>query len=182
MRFFRKIVGERLYLSPFNPENFQDKWVEWMNDRDIVGGFGGLSNHVSPASARKTLEEMQGHRFAIVLLDGDVLIGQISLHDIDHLHRRGYFGILIGEAEHHNKGYGAEAVRLIIDYGFKQLNLNNIMLSVRADNYGGIACYKKVGFKEAGRRREWYFKDGKYVDEIFMDMLAREFEEKYGND
>jgi len=60
-------------------------------------------------------------------------------------------------------------------YGFKTLKLNNIMLSVHADNCAGISCYKKVGFKDAGRRREWVFKDGKYIDKVYMDILAREF-------
>jgi RimJ/RimL family protein N-acetyltransferase len=50
------------------------------------------------------------------------------------------------------------------------------MLSVHEDNYAGIAYYKKVSFGEAGRRREWVFKDGKYIDVIYMDILAREFE------
>ena len=50
------------------------------------------------------------------------------------------------------------------------------MLSVHADNHAGISCYKKVGFKEAGRRREWVYKNGKYLDKIYMDILAREFE------
>ena len=60
--------------------------------------------------------------------------------------------------------------------GFKTLNLHNIMLSVHADNFAAISCYKKAGFREAGRRREWVFKNGKYLDKIYMDILAREFE------
>jgi RimJ/RimL family protein N-acetyltransferase len=87
-----------------------------------------------------------------------------------------FIGIFIGEDEQRSKGYGAEAIRLILGYGFKTMNLNNIMLSVHEDNYAGIACYKKAGFREAGRRREWVFKDGKYIDVIYMDILAREFE------
>ena len=55
------------------------------------------------------------------------------------------------------------------------MNLHNIMLSVDADNKAGITCYKKVGFQESGRRREWIFKDGKYIDKIYMDILEREF-------
>ena len=176
MSYYRKITGERLYLSPFNPEDFHDKWAEWMNDKNVAGSFGGHSTQVSPANAKKILEELPGHRFAIVLLEGDILIGQISLHDIDHLNRNAFFGIVIGEECHRNKGYGTEALRLILNYGFKTLNLHNIMLSVVADNHAAIACYKKIGFKEAGRRREWIFKDGKYIDKLYMDLLAREFE------
>ena len=179
MPYYRKLTGPRIYLSPFNPadEATYTKWAQWMNDHTIAATYGGLNNQTNLSSAKKTVAELQGHRFDIVLQDGDVLIGHISLHDIDHLNRHAFMGICIGEVEHHGKGYGTEAVRLILDYGFNQLNLHNIMLGVHEDNYAGIACYKKVGFKEAGRRREWIFKNGKYIDNIYMDILAREFKE-----
>jgi RimJ/RimL family protein N-acetyltransferase len=179
MRYFRKIVGERLYLSPFNADDAEicNKWAEWMNDRTVADNFGQYNNLVSTASAKKTLEELKGYRFAMILLENNELIGHISLHDIDHLNRNGFLGIFIGEEKHRGRGYGAEAVRLVLEYGFKTLNLNNIMLSVHADNITAISCYKKVGFKEAGRRREWVFKNGKYIDKVYMDILAREFGE-----
>ena len=176
MRYFRKIVGKRLYLSPFDPGDSESytKWAKWMNNRAISDTYGGHHILVTTASAKKFISELQGHRFDIVLLDSDVLIGHISLHDIDHFNRHAFLGIVIGEDEYHNKGYGTEAVRLILDYGFNTLNLHNIMLSVHADNYAGITCYKKVGFQDAGRRREWIFKDGKYIDVLYMDILAKE--------
>jgi len=177
MPYYRKLVGDHLYLSPFDVSDTEihSKWAKWMNDGAVSDTFGGNSTMVTLTSAKKTIEELYGHRFVIVLHDGDVLIGQISLHDIDHLNRHAFFGIMIGEEEHRNKGYGTEAIRLLLDYGFNTLNLHNIMLSVNADNHAGIACYKKLGFKESGRWREWVFKNGKYVDNIYMDMLAREF-------
>ena len=177
MPYFRKLIGERLYLSPFDAGDVEiyTQWAQWMHDRAVADGYGGHSNLVTLAGAKKTLEELSGHRFAIVLIDGDVCIGHISLHDIDHLFRHAFIGIVIGEDEHRNRGYGTEAVRLVLDYGFKALNLHNIMLSVHGDNAAGIACYKKVGFRDAGRRREWLFKNGKYVDVVYMDILENEF-------
>jgi len=180
MGYFRKIVGERLYLSPFDTDDIEiyTKWAEWMNNKTVADTYGGYFNLVSVANAKKTLGELQGYRFAIVLLDGDVLIGHVSLHDINHLNRHAFLGIFIGDEAHRRKGYGSEAIRLALDYGFKTLNLHNIMLSVHADNHAAIACYKKVGFQDAGRRREWIFKDGKYHDVIYMDILESEFGNK----
>jgi len=177
MPYFRKIIGERLYLSPFDPDDVEiyTKWAEWMNDRAVGDTYGGHHNLVSVSGAKKTLEELKGYRFVMVLMNDDVPIGHISLHDIDHMNRHAFIGIFIGDAEHRNRGYGAEAIRLVLDYGFKTLNLHNIMLSVHADNLAAIACYKKVGFTETGRRREWIFKDGKYIDNVYMSILAREF-------
>jgi len=177
MPYFRKLVGERLYLSPFSADDAEvcAKWAQWMNDKAVADYYGGYHNLVSLESAKKTLDELKGCRFNIVRLDGDALVGHISLHDIDQLNRHAFLGIVIGEEACRGKGYGAEAVRLVLGFGFNALNLHNIMLSVQADNAAAIACYKKVGFRESGRRREWIFKDGKYVDNLYMDMLAREF-------
>jgi len=171
-----------LYLSPFDAEDpdIGSKWVKWMNDRAVYDTFGGHGEQTTLSGVNKVLQDLKGHRFFIVLSDGDTLIGQISIHDIDHLNRHAFLGIMIGETEHHGKGYGTEAVRLILDYGFNQLNLHNIMLSVHEDNLAGIACYKKIGFKESGRRREWIFKNGKYIDVIYMDILESEFKESEG--
>ncbi|MCL2199700.1 MAG: GNAT family N-acetyltransferase [Defluviitaleaceae bacterium] len=180
MRYYRKIVGERLYLSPFNPDDIESytKWAKWMNDKTVADTYGGYHNLVSLKSAKTTVAELIDYRFDIVLLDGDTLIGHISIHNIDHLNRNAFIGIVIGEEEHRRKGYGHEAIRLVLKYGFNTLNLHNIMLSANADNNAAIACYKKIGFMESGRRREWVFKNGKYIDKIYMDILAREFSSK----
>ena len=105
MRYFRKIIGERLYLSPFNPDDIEiyTKWAEWMNDRAVSDNYGGHHNLVSLESAKKTIAELKGYRFAIVLLDGDVLVGHISLHDIDHLNRNAFLGIFIGDLHTKNR-------------------------------------------------------------------------------
>lgn len=178
MPFFRKLAGERLYLSPFDPcdPEICTQWTAWMNDKDVADNYWGPHTLVSPARAKKTLESLEGHRFAIVLADGDECIGHISLHDIDHLSRCAFLGIFIGDAQHRGRGYGAEAIRLLLGHGFGTLNLGNISLTVHADNVSGIACYKNVGFREVGRRRECVFKDGQYIDKVYMDILAREFE------
>ncbi len=177
MRYFRKIIGERLYLSPVNVDD-AETYLRWMNET-VAQSFGQYSLVVSSKDDLNWLfkppADMQ--RYAMVLLDGDIMIGSISIHNIDHLNRNAFLGIFIGEEAHRCKGYGAEAIRLILGYGFNTLNLHNIMLSVNADNVEGVACYKKVGFREVGRRIEWVFKDGKYVDVIYMGILDREFGE-----
>ncbi len=175
MRYFRKINGERLYLSPVNIED-AEIYIKWMNET-VAKSFGQYPLVVSSKGDLKWLFEppVNMQRYAMVLHDGDAMIGSISIHNIDHLNRNAFLGIFIGEEEHRGKGYGAEAIRLILTYGFDTLNLHNIMLSVTADNVEGIACYKKVGFQEVGRWREWVFKDGKYIDRIYMGILVHEF-------
>ena len=88
--------------------------------------------------------------------------------------------LFIGGEEQRGKGYGAEAIRLILNYGFKTLNLHSINLTVHADNYAGVACYKKVGFREVGRLPEVLFINGTYVDKIYMSILEHEFLSGHG--
>ena len=88
-------------------------------------------------------------------------------------------GIFIGDKDYREKGYGTEAIRLILDYGFNYLNLNNIKLDLMEFNERALACYKKCGFKEYGRRRKCRFINGKCYDVIEMDILSGEFKGSY---
>ncbi len=178
MKYYKKIIGSRIYLSPTNTDEV-DSYLKWMNDEAVAVDFGQYPLVVSSKSDMKWLYEPSKdmHRYAIVLIDGDVLIGSISLHNIDHLNRNAFIGIFIGEEEYRGKGYGAEAIQLILNYGFKTMNLHSINLTVHANNCAGISCYKKVGFREVGRLPEVFFIDGKYVDKIYMGILENDFNE-----
>ena len=181
MRYFRKIVGDRLYLSPVSAnDDDAENYIKWMNDKDVAVNFGQYNRVVSSKSDLKWLYEPPGdmQRYAMVLLLDDVLIGSISIHNIDHLNRNSFIGIFIGDEKHRSKGYGAEAIRLLLEYGFKTLNLHNIMLTVNADNYAAVACYKKVGFREVGRLPEYVLRNGQYVDKLYMSILEREFNQR----
>src|SRR5690606_21548973 len=95
-------------------------------------------------------------------------IGNVSLRAIHHVHRRGEFGILIGEKNFYGKGYASEATFLMVDYGFRRLNLHSICLGVLSDNPAAKRVYEKVGFKVDGCDREAWWADGKYHDVIKM--------------
>ena len=173
---YRKIVGERIYLSPMSVDDVE-QYAHWINDIEVSKY---LNMHHMMFSLQGELDYLtntaqKGYNFAIVLKDGDRLLGSISLMDVNHKDRKATLGLFIGDAEYRSKGYGAEAIALILDYGFRWLNLHNIMLQVFSTNPRGLACYKKVGFKEFGRRREAVFFDGKWADEIHMEILDREW-------
>ncbi len=177
MKYYRKLTGKRLYLSPVNVDD-ADTYLKWLNeDATVAVNFGQYSNMVSSVKDLSWIFEppKNMHRFSVVLLESDLLIGSISIHNIDHLNRNAYIGIFIGEEKFRNSGYGTEAIKLILKYGFKTLNLHSINLSVHADNYSGISCYKKLGFVEVGRLPEVLFVNGKYIDKIYMSILENQF-------
>ena len=180
MKYFKKLVGERIYLSPRSIEDLE-KYTEWMNDFEVTDYIGRSNQIMTIEAEKKYLEENINEEavFAIVDIEKDKLIGSIGLHKVNHFKRTATLGIFIGDKDYRNKGYGTEAIRLILDYGFNYLNLNNINLDLLEFNERAFACYKKCGFKEYGRRRKSEFVDGKYYDRISMDILAEEFTERY---
>mgnify|MGYP000615538824 CR=1 FL=1 len=177
MRYYRKLVGQRLFLSPVNPED-AESYTAWINDLETSLNLTFAPKIVSERKEREILEHMskEGVNFAIVELDSETLMGNCGLLNIDQVHRTAELGIFLGEAERRGRGYGREAIELLLDYSFNLLNLHSIMLRVRSYNPMGIDCYRKIGFREIGRRRESVMVGGRYYDEIFMDILAEEFE------
>ena len=180
MKYFKKLIGERIYLSPRNNEEIE-KFTEWMNDFETTDYTGRSAYITTLEGEKKYFEENidKDYNFFIVTLDNDKLIGTVGLERYNSINRTATLGIFIGDKEYRSQGYGTEAIKLILDYGFNYLNLNNIKLELISFNERALKCYKKCGFKEYGRRRKSKFINGKYYDTIEMDILAEEFKESY---
>ena len=180
MRYFKKLLGDRIYLSPRNSED-AEIFTEWLNDfetTDYIGKSGAL---ISFEAERRYLEENFSPEatFSIITIDEDKIIGTVSLENIDSVNRSATLGIFIGDKEYRSKGYGAESIKLILEYGFRYLNLYNINLDLMEFNERAYKCYQKCGFKEYGRRRKCKYVNGKYYDSISMDILREEFDGDY---
>ena len=103
-------------------------------------------------------------------------MGSAGLFTFDHQARRAELGIAIGAKQYWDRGYGTNAVRLLLRHAFENLNLNRVSLVVFESNPRAIHVYKKVGFIEEGRMREFHFSGGEYCDTLIMSMLRREWE------
>ena len=182
MKYFKKLVGDRIYLSPRSIEDVE-KFTEWMNDFEITDYLGRSGSTMSLAGEKRYLETEDNSQgvFSIITLKEDKLIGSIELKGVNDINtnRKATLGIFIGDKEYQNKGYGTEAIRLILEYGFKYLNLHSIKLYVFSFNKRAQRCYEKCGFKEVGKSREDVFINGKWYDTIIMDILENEFEGEY---
>lgn len=178
MKYYKKLEGEKVYLSPLNSGDYA-KYTKWINDLHVAVRLGEVASmNLNEDGEKEALEKMcrDGYNFAIINKKDDDVIGNISLLDINQIHRIATVGLFIGDEENRDNGYGREAMQLILCYAFKILNLNNISLNVFSFNKNAQAMYKKVGFKEIGKRRNAYFYNNKYYDIISMDILSEEFE------
>lgn len=113
--------------------------------------------------------------FAIRPIGSEELVGYIGLDGILWTHGVAGLGIGIGNLEHRNKGFGKEAIRLMLDFAFRELNLHRIQLSVFSYNKNAIAAYEKVGFKREGTYREFINRDGKRWDMYLYGILSHEW-------
>jgi len=120
--------------------------------------------------------------FGIIIKENDRLIGTTRLHQIDLVSRSAMLGICIGDVEYQNRGYGSEALRLCLRYGFEELNLNRIALSVYSHNWRAIRMYQRAGFVHEGCLRQAVFRHGQYHDEYRFAMLRDEWEQRDGTE
>lgn len=158
------------------------KLVQWSWNSIPLGDEAYTPTNVT--KEKKTINDLllhNAHVFSIVDLKSDELLGRCMLFNIDKINRHAMLGIVIGEKSYWNKGFGQDATKQLLDYGFNLLNLNNIMLGVFSFNKAAINCYKKIGFKEIGCRRQARIISNKKYDIVFMDILAEEFTSIYVN-
>ena len=174
------IVGERVALGPLR-RDLIPLYQRWRNDFWVQRTFGDLPAPVTLEQRTKWYEAQTetgtgAHWFTIYELAAWRPIGTTDLFNIDYRFRVCQFGMLIGEADARGKGYGTEVTRLMLDYAFTALGLNNVMLIVAEYNLAGRRAYEKAGFKEFGRRRQSDILNGVVYDEVYMDCVAGEFE------
>lgn len=154
-------------------------YLRWINDLEVARFVGMVQPMTEEQETRwydRLVNEEDAVNFTIYEMASRQPIGTVALHGVNHQDGTAELGIAIGDAEMHGQGYGTEAVALMCDYGFNVLGLTNIMLRLIAFNERALRAYTKAGFREIGRRRKSEFIGGQRYDEIYMDLLAEEFE------
>jgi RimJ/RimL family protein N-acetyltransferase len=178
--YFKKLVGNKCYLSPIDT-NDAEKFTEWLNDLEMTYNlqsyvYSGIINIETEKDFLNKLSKE--HHYSIIDIETKDIIGICGFMDVDHVNQTAEAGIFIGNKHFWNKEYGKEALSLLIDYGFKALNLHNIMLKVFEYNKRAIKCYEKIGFKQIGIRREAIHRNFNKSNVVYMDILSKEFYEK----
>ena len=176
-----KLIGDNIYLSPISVDDVEE-YAEMVNDIKVSVGLGYLSytNIIDFESEKELLNSIKKEkRFAVRLLENDELLGNVGFKSVGEIHRTAEMGIMLGNPKYQRKGYGMEAINLLLDYGFSFLNLRNISLNVFEYNEVAYNLYKKIGFKEVGRLRKAVEILDETYDVIIMDMLKEEFQSVY---
>jgi len=171
--------GKRIYLRPLLKSDINKKYLSWINNSQAAKFIDANRFPLTQKDLMDFYKQVEKNRrdvmFAIVIKNKNTHIGNIKLGSIDYIHRYGDIGILIGDKKFWGRGYGGEAITLLLDYAFNRLNLNKVILGLFANHKAAIKCYTKAGFKVEGRTRKLLYFDGKYVDKIWMGILKEEF-------
>lgn len=173
--YFKKLMGKKCYLSPIDV-NDAERYTEWLNDQEVVSYLPFNHFALSLNSEKDFLANLvKDHNYAIVDLETNQLIGNVGVNNYDAVYQSGEIGIFIGDKKFWNRGYGTEAMRLLIAYCFDKLNLHSISLCVHQSNIRALKCYEKIGFKKAGEYRERILANQKYESLVVMDLLLNDF-------
>lgn len=144
----------------------------WSGDEFLIHTPEHLANVF-----KRFIEEPKDDKVYMAFYDRETLqpIGWGNIRDINTFHQTCELGVLIGEPDYRGRGFGSEAVRLMVDYAFTAYNIRNVLLDTNAFNRRAIRAYEKVGFKEIGRRRQATRYGHRLFDIVYMDCLAEEF-------
>ena len=173
--------GERVILRAITDKDLE-RLCQFNNDLEVELAGGGdppmpqsLSRLQAAHEAKLSQGDRDGTAFAIEV--DNQFIGHCALFQFDQVARTCELGITIGDKNYWGHHYGREAVRLLLDYGFRFHNLHRIFLSVNGNNERAIRAYQACGFVKEGRLRSHVWSDNGYVDLLFMGILREEWAE-----
>ena len=173
--FYPFLVGERIYLREVRPSDVNDAYYRWMNDPEVTQY---LESRFAPNSMESLLEYVKGFQgnkdnifLAVVLKKNHKHIGNIKIGPINWFHRLADIGVMLGEKDSWGKGYASEAISLLSEHAFKNLNLHKLTAGCYKPNEGSLKAFEKAGFETEGVRKKHCFFNGKYVDAILLGLL-----------
>lgn len=171
------IEGEKVYIRS-QKRNDIPNIVRWKNDLEIaelVRGSAIYTNEgIETRRYEKSMEEFDTIRLIIETKTGEV-IGLITLGEIDKPNQKAEIGMLIGEKEYWNKGYGTDTLFTLLNYLFNELDFNRISLEVFDFNARAKRLYEKIGFAVEGLQREGLIQENRKCDIYLMGILKKDF-------
>lgn len=169
------LKGEKIYLRALEPED-----LEFIHTIENDETIWEISNTQTPYSkflikqylenAHKDIFEVKQLRLLISSYDKKAL-GLIDIFDFDFKNGRAGVGILVKSPNDRAKGYGKEALKLLIDYSFTHLNLHQLYCNVSEDNEASIKLFGGQGFRQVGLKKDWNYVNGSYKNEYVFQLI-----------
>lgn len=176
------LKGNKTTLRPLEPEDIPVLY-RWTNDQEV----NLWSSGAWPLNTMKSEEQIEERVFSpssdehryMILNENQEPIGTLGFREVNFSARSAAIFIVLGEKEYWGKGYGTDALQVLIEFLFYQWNFHRLSLDTWDGNIRAIKAYEKLGFKVEGRLRQARFVIGKYQDAIVMGLLRDEFVPKF---
>lgn len=172
--------GLNIRLRALEPKDL-DILYEWENDQKLwtVGcTTAPFSRHVLEQYIENSHHDIYSTgqlRFMIDTINQPTqTIGMVDLYSFEPFHMRSGVGIMIHE-DFRGKGYGSEAIDLIIEYVFSFMNFKQLFCEVTSDNSKSLILFKSKGFIQTGTRKEWIRRGNKYIDAHFLQLINNNY-------
>ena len=173
--------GRLVRLAAQDSEKDAETLARWSSDSEYLRLLD--SRPARPHAAKffqedtvRRAEREHDFVFNIRTLTDDRFVGFISLWVMNWASAEGRVGIGIGEPADRGRGFGTEAMQLLLRYAFAELGLARVSLETFAENRRAIRSYQKAGFTVEGVQREWARRDGRRGDVVSMGILSEEFQ------
>ena len=165
-----EIAGKRIYLRELVLDDATAEYCSWLNDPAVNKYLETRQAAIEDLKAfiQKQIDNPNSFFVGIFDKSNDKHIGNIKLEPIDWDKKKAALGILIGNKEYWGKGIGTEATKLMIDYAFNRLGLNEIGLGVISENMPARKMYERVGFEVVEVKKNAIDHDGKLYDDVIM--------------
>lgn len=176
--------GELVRLVAPNAETCGETFARWSRDSEFARQLDSEPARLWSLKPTKDWWEKEldsgSHKFLFLIraLADDRLIGFIELDGVRWTHGESFVSIGIGERDYRGKGYGTDAMKVILRYAFTELNLHRVSLDVFEYNPRAIRSYEKAGFVIEGRQRQFLKREGRRWDMIYMGILREEWERR----
>jgi ribosomal-protein-alanine N-acetyltransferase len=173
------LSGKRLYLRGLTRKDLRGAMFQWNNDRLVTRYLVRGAFPAELSCMEREYDAMLANpreiELAVAAMADDRHVGVVGLHNINPITHAAEFRVLIGESSYWGQGYGTEATRLTLAYGFELLNLHKIFLGVNSEHTAAVRAYEKSGFVREGELRDEIFRNGRYYHAVRMSILEAEY-------
>jgi RimJ/RimL family protein N-acetyltransferase len=175
--------GQLVRFAPLDAERDAETASRWSHDLEYLRLLSAdIAKPLSPFQVKKQYEEWEkdaekreAFHFAVRLKEDDRLLGFVRLFRVEWTHATASLQIGIGDRNDRGKGYGTEALRMMLRYAFDELNLYRLAASTAAYNTGAIRFLERAGFVEEVRRRQVVLRAGQRWDMVMLGLLRDEW-------
>jgi RimJ/RimL family protein N-acetyltransferase len=176
------LIGPTIALRPVEPSDLPviRSWVNDPQIRSLIGETRPLSYTAAETYVEQLQRDPTRVWFMIIERATERRIGECGLLRMMPEWRTTDLSMILGEPESWGRGYGTEAITLLMDYAFGTLNFHRIAIGVVGFNTRALRFYEKVGFRREGIQREGYYYNHSYHDFVMLSILEHEFRAQQG--